>query len=244
MARIFQGAAAANDGRNVRPPGQGHADRDRSHRLRPRRGSQARGRDIRQSETFGELFRGDPGGRSHFCRRPARQRFQDRCSGRGTQACELSVLWLGYPAADRLRPEKPQADVRGRRLLARACREGAGLPHRSRRLRRLRPGLEELFQGPAAAHDRRHHRPAGARHAGGDRPHRLRAATGLQARDRVIEWPEAAGELLGSVRDRQPCLCGRPAPERFRDRNSRRRRGATRRFPTTAPTSSCRPNTS
>ena len=179
--RIFQGAAAANDGRNVRPPGQGHADRDRSHRLRrPARTASTRSshRTIRNRwrtipRRCGSAISSLPPASS-----PATSRPVFRAEAR--KRCEFSVLWLRHPAADRLRPEKSQADVRGRRQLARSCREGTGLPHRSQRLRRLRPGLEELFQGPAAAHDGRHHRPAGARHAGRDRPDRLRAATGLK----------------------------------------------------------------
>ena len=91
-------------------------------------------------------------------RRPARQRLQDRRSAGGAQEGRLSVLRLGHRAADRVHPGEPEEDLRGRRLLARSRRQGAGLPHRPRRLPRFRPGA-----GSATSRCRRRARRSAAR---------------------------------------------------------------------------------
>ena len=154
------------------------------------------------------------------------------------------LLRLRHQAADALRARQPQEDVRGRRQLARPCREGAGLHDRPPQFQRLRRGLARVLQGAAAAHDHRHHRAPGPGNIGGDRSDRLRAGARHRTQGDQVVGAAAARELHRGVHRRQSDLRCRPACERLQDRHPGRGEEGSRRFRSTARTSRSRPASS
>ena len=232
---IFQRPAGAHDGRHQRPAGQGFDDRNRPDRLCPGRGRVHRG-DLGCAAAARQLHRGLPGRRAGLCRRPTAERLQDRHPARGADRSRLSLLRLRHQEAHPLRARQPRQDLRGGGLFARPHRQGAGLPRGPARIRRLRRGLERVFQDPAGADHGGHDGAAGQGFDDRDRPDRLRPGRDRMHR-RAVRQPAAARQLHRGLSAGGFRLRRRPGAERLRHRNSGRGAGPIPPFPITAPTS-------